>query len=44
MAHFLGIYDGNFASRYVEEGLELRKLDLRGLKGQFDDKRPILGV
>ena len=39
MAHFHGIGHGNCALSYVEGVLELRKLDFRGLKGQFDVKK-----
>ena len=38
MAHFLGIFHGNCALRYVGGVLEIKKLDFRGLKGQFDVK------
>ena len=39
MAHFNGLCHGNCALRHVEESLEIRKLDFRGLKGQFDVKK-----
>ena len=39
MAHFHGIGHGNCAVRNVGGVLELRKLDFRGLKGQFDVKK-----
>ena len=39
MAHFHGIYHGNCVLRYVGGVLVLRKLDFRGLKGQFDVKK-----
>ena len=38
MARFLGICHGNCDLRYVGEVLEFRKLDFRGLIGQFDVK------
>ena len=38
MAHFHGIGHVNCALSYVEGVLELKKLDFRGLKGQFDVK------
>ena len=43
-AHFHVVCHGNHALRYVGGVLEYRKLDLRGLKGQFDVKRANLGV
>ena len=39
MAHFYGLSHGNCALKYVGGILELRKLDFRGLKGQFDVKK-----
>ena len=39
MAHFHGIYHGNCALRYVGGSLVLRKLNVRGLKGQFGVKK-----
>ena len=39
MAHFHGIYHGNYALRYIGRILDLRKLDFRGLKGQIDVKK-----
>ena len=39
MAHFNGLCHGNCALRHVGESLEIRKLDFRGLKGQFDVKK-----
>jgi hypothetical protein len=39
MAHFHGLCHRNCAQRYVGGILELRKLDFRGLKGQFDVKK-----
>ena len=44
MAHFHVVCHGNHALRYVGGVLEYRKLDLRGLKGQFDVKRANLGL
>ena len=38
MAHFHGLCHRNCALRYIGGVLELRKLDFRGLKGQFDVK------
>ena len=38
MAYFLGICHRNCDRRYVGEVLEFRKLDFRGLIGQFDVK------
>ena len=38
MACFLGICHGNCDQRYVGEVLKFRKLDFRGLIGQFDVK------
>ena len=38
MAHFHGICHGKFALRYVGGVPEVKKLDFRGLKGQFDVK------
>ena len=38
MTHFHGIFYGNCALRYVGEVLKVKKLDFRGLKGQFDVK------
>ena len=40
MAHFHVVCHENYALRYVGGVLEFRKLDFRGLKGQFDVKRP----
>ena len=39
MAYFLGIFHGNCDLRNVGGVLEFRKLDFRGLKGQFDVKK-----
>ena len=39
MAHFHGLCHRNCTQRYVGGILELRKLDFRGLKGQFDVKK-----
>ena len=39
MAHFYGLSHRNCALKYVGGILELRKLDFRGLKGQFDVKK-----
>ena len=39
MTHFHGLCHENCALRYVGGILELRKLDFRGLKGQFDVKK-----
>ena len=39
MTHFLGICHGNCALRYAGGVLEVKKLDFRGLKGQFDAKK-----
>ena len=39
MAHFHGIYHGNYALKYVGGVLKVRKLDFRGLKGQIDVKK-----
>ena len=39
MAHFHGVVHGNCALRYLGGFLVLRKLDLRGLKGQFDVRK-----
>ena len=39
MAHSNGLCHGNCALRHVGESLEIRKLDFRGLKGQFDVKK-----
>ena len=39
MAHFYGIGHGNCALSYVGGVLQLRKLDFRVLKGQFDVKK-----
>ena len=39
MAHFHGICHGNCALRYVGGSLVLRKLNFRGLKGQFGVKK-----
>ena len=41
--HFHGICHGEFDPRYIGKFLEFKKLDFRGLRGQFDVKRPILG-
>ena len=38
MARFPGIRHGNCDPRYVGEVPEFRKLDFRGVIGQFDDK------
>ena len=38
MTHFHGIFHGNCALKYVGGILELRKLDFRGLKSQFNVK------
>ena len=43
MAHVHEVFHGNCALMYVGGVLEFRKLDFRGLKGQFDVKKPILG-
>ena len=39
MTYFHELYHGNCALRYVEGILKLKKLDFRGLKGQFEVKR-----
>ena len=39
MVYFLGIFHGNCDPRNVGGVLEFRKLDFRGLKGQFDVKK-----
>ena len=39
MAHFHRLRHGNCALRFVGGILEHRKLDFRGLKGQFDVKK-----
>ena len=39
MVHFHGICHRNCVLEYVGGVLELRKLDFRGLKGQFDVKK-----
>ena len=39
MAHFHGFCHRNCALWYIGEVLELRKLDFRGVKGQFDVKK-----
>ena len=39
MAHFLVLCHGKCGLRYVGGILQPRKLDFRGLKGQFDVKR-----
>jgi len=39
MAHFHGIYHGNYALKYVGGVLKVRKIDFRGLKGQIDVKK-----
>ena len=39
MTYFQGLCHGNCALGYVERILQLRKLDFRGLKGQFDVKK-----
>ena len=39
MTHFYGLCHGKCALKYVGEILEHRKLDFRGLKGQFDVKK-----
>ena len=43
MTHFLGICHGNCALRYAGGVLEVKKLDFRGLKGQFDAKKANFG-
>ena len=42
MAIFHGLCHGNCVLKYVGGILELRKFDFRGLKDQFDFKKPIL--
>ena len=44
MAHFHVVCHRNYALKYVGGVLEVRKLDFRGLKCQFDVKRPNLGA
>ena len=39
MTQFHGICHGNYALRYVGGVLMLKKLNFRGLKGQFDVKK-----
>ena len=39
MAHFHGLCHGNCDLRYIRGILELRKVDFRGLKDQFDVKK-----
>ena len=39
MAHFHGLCHGNCALRYIGGVLELRKLDFRGLRVQFNVKK-----
>ena len=39
MIHFLGKCHGKCSLRYVGGFLEFKKLDFRGLKGQFDVKK-----
>ena len=39
MAHFHGVCHRNCSLRYVGGALVLRKLDFRGLKGQYDVKK-----
>ena len=39
MVHFHVIYHGNYALKYVGGVLEVRKLDFRDFKGQFDVKK-----
>ena len=39
MAYFHGLCHGYCALRYIRGVLELRKLDFRGLKGQFGFKK-----
>ena len=39
MANFDELCHGNLCLRYVKGVLELRKLDFRGLNGQFDVKK-----
>ena len=39
MTNFHGIFHGNCAIRYVGEVLKVKKLEFRGLKGQFDVKK-----
>ena len=38
MTNFHGLCHGIYSLRYVEGILQPRKLDFRGLRGQFDDK------
>ena len=38
MTHFHGISHENYVLKYVGGTLELRKLDFKGLKGQFNVK------
>ena len=44
MTHFHVVCHGKYALKYVGGVLELRKLDFRGLKCQFNVKRPNLGA
>ena len=39
MTHFHELFHGNCTLRHIGEILELRKLNFRGLKGQFDIKK-----
>ena len=39
MGHFHRLYHENYVLSYVERILQHRKLDFRGLKGQFDAKK-----
>ena len=39
MAHFDGLGHGNCVLRFVKKVLVLRKLDFKGLKGQFNVKK-----
>ena len=43
MAHCHGLGHGNCVLRYAGGVIELRKLDFRGLKGQFDVKKANFG-
>ena len=40
-AYFHGLYNSNCDIRYVGGILVLRKLDFRGLEGQFDDNKKV---
>ena len=44
MAHFHVVCHGNYVLMYVGGVFEFRKLDFRGLKGQFDVKMPNVGA